>query len=335
MKAMAITKPGVLEYREVPTPDPQPGEVLIRVKACALNHLDLYLRDGQRNLALPHVSGSDVAGEVVKVSGVSALRPGQAVVVNPAIPCGTCPRCHNGADCEMVVILGAGRQGGFAEYITVPVSQVYPKPKNLSFEEAAAFPLTFLTAWHMLVGRARLQKGETVFIWGASGGVGSAAIQIANYLGARVIAAARSKEAAQKIKAMGAADVVIYTDGSVAEQIKKLTSGTMADVVFEVVGAKTWATTLELLRPLGRVVIAGTASGDVARQDLSEIYYRQLTILGARMGTRSEFEQVLQLVEKGKLKPIVDKLYPLEKLAEAEARLEAGEQMGKVIIQAP
>lgn len=336
MKAVFIKKQGgliVLQYGDLPIPKPKKGEILIRVRAAALNHLDLHLRNAKLNIPLPHVSGSDVAGEVVEINGPSKLKVGQAVVVNPAIPCGTCARCRKDLSCEIVIIFGYKTPGGFAEYVAAPISQVYPMPKNLSFIEAAAFPLTFLTAWHMLVGRADLQKGETVFIWGASGGLGSAAIQIAKYLHAKVIAAAKNEDDAKKIKAMGADKVVIYAKDNVVEEVKKLNDGTLVDVVFESVGAKTWATTLAILRPHGRVVIAGTTSGEMASQDLSDVYYYQQTILGSRMGTPEEFEQVLELVGVGKLKPVIDKVFSLKDFEQAEQRLEESKQIGKIVFK--
>jgi NADPH:quinone reductase-like Zn-dependent oxidoreductase len=336
MKAVLITKPGgldALEYREVDAPMPKAGEALIRVRACALNHLDLHLRNGRLNIPLPHISGSDVAGEIVEIHGQSSFRPDDAVVINPAIPCGSCPRCQTGQSCEIVTIFGYGTPGGFAEYVTAPIAQLHSKPQNLSFTEAAAFPLTFLTAWHMLVGRARLQKGETVFIWGASGGLGSAAIQIAKHLGAKVIAAARDQTDAEKIKAMGADEVAIYTHDNLVEEVKTLNGGTLVDVVFESIGAKTWSRTLAMLRPYGRVVIAGTTSGEMASQDLSDVYYYQHTILGSRMGTPEEFKQVCKLVEDGKLKPVIDTTFALKDLAKAQERLEASRQMGKIVIE--
>lgn len=184
----------------------------------------------------------------------------------------------------------------------------------------------------MLVGRAQLQKDETVFIWGASGGLGSAAIQIAKHLGAKIIAAAKNEDDAKRIKAMGANEVVIYTKDDVMEEVKKFNDDTLVDVVFESIGAKTWGTTLAMLRPYGRVVIAGTTSGEMASQDLSDVYYYQHTILGSRMGTPEEFEQVLKLVEAGKLRPTIDKVYLLKDFKEAEKRLEESKQVGKIVI---
>ena len=336
MKAVFLERQGEkigLRYGELPKPKPKTGEVLIKVKAAALNHLDLHLASAKLDIPLPHVSGSDVAGEIVEINGHSKLKIGQAVVVNPAIPCRKCDRCKKGLWCETVTIFGYKTTGGFAEYVVAPISQVYPMPENLSFVEAAAFPLTFLTAWHMLVGRANLQKGETVFIWGASGGLGSVAIQIAKHLGAKVIAAAKDDKDAEKIKAIGADEVVIYTKGDTVEEVKRLNGDALVDVVFESVGAKTWARTLAMLRPYGRVVIAGTTSGEMASQDLSDVYYYQQTILGYRMGTPEEFEKILELVSQGKLKPIVDRVFSLKNFSQALKYLEESKQIGKVIIE--
>lgn len=336
MKAIFFEKRGgleVLKYGEFPMPKPQKGEALVRVQACGLNRLDIWMRSEHLDVIMPHVPGSDVAGVMVEVNGKSSLKEGQGIIINPAIPCGFCPRCKVGDSCERVNIFGYKTQGGYAEYVTAPIGQIHPKPKNLSFVEAAAFPLTFLTAWHMLVGRANLQMGETVFIWGASGGLGSSAIQIAKYLGARIIAAAKSESDAARIREIGAHEVVVYTKEKVENAVQKLTDGLGADVVFESVGEKTWNTTLSILRPFGRVVIAGTTSGDMGTQDLSDIYVRQLSILGARMGTKEEFEKVLGLVSAGKLKPIIDKIFPLKEAANAQRRMGEGKNIGKVILE--
>lgn len=333
MKAVYIAKPNHLEYVEVPIPKPKEGEVLIRVKACALNHLDLHLLKGRFNLSLPHIPGSDVAGVIEKINGKNDLKVGQAIVVNPAIPCGQCSRCKQGLSCEIVNIFGYKTLGGYAQYVTVPTEQVYLKPKNLSFVEAAAFPLTFLTAYHMLVGRANLQKNEVVFIWGASGGLGSAAIQIAKHIGAKIITTVSQETDAKKIKKLGTLKVINYKKENIEQSIKKLTNGEKADVVFESVGAKTWKTSLSILRPHGRLVLSGVTSGAIASQDLSDIYYYQQTILGARMGTKEEFEKVLKLVELGKLKPVIDKIFPLKEANKAIKRLSESKQFGKIVLE--
>ena len=339
MKAIFFEKPGGIEQLKFgiqPTPKPQLGEALVRVRACGLNRLDIWLREdleNARSIPMPHIPGSDVVGIIEDINGKSALTFGQEVVLNPAIPCGICPRCRESAPCELVKIFGVKNQGGYAEFITAPINQLYPKPKNISFTEAAAFPLTFLTAWHMLVGRADLKEKETVFIWGASGGLGSAAIQVAKYLGAYIIAAVKSDNLANKIKMLGADETINYTKDDVVEKVKSLTNGLGADVVFESVGAKTWNSTLAMLKPFGRVVIAGTTSGDMGNQDLSDIYVRQLSILGARMGTKQEFEKVLELVTEGKLKPVVDNAFPLEQASQAQKRMIESKHIGKIVLE--
>ncbi len=339
MKAVFFEKMGgteILNYGELPDPKPRRGEALVQVKACGLNHLDIWLRqdaNNSRNILMPHIPGSDVSGIIKEINGESLLRAGQKVLLNPSIPCGICSRCVCKEPCELVKIFGVKNQGGYAEYITAPLSQLYPKPENISFVEAAAFPLTFLTAWHMLISRSNLKKNETIFIWGASGGLGSSAVQIAKYLGANVIAAAKSESDAQRIKKIGADEVVIYTKDNVVDKVMKLTNKLGVDVVFESVGEKTWNITLSIVRPLGRIVIAGTTSGDIINQNLSDIYVRQLAIFGARMGTKEEFEKILELIAAGKLKPVIDKVFPLQEAAQAQQRMVESKQIGKIILE--
>lgn len=335
MKAVYLAQKGrgrALVYGERPKPKAKRGEVLIHVKAAALNHLDIHVAKGMLDVSPSHIPGSDVSGTIEEVNGKSNLKIGDEVVVNPSIPCNKCPRCKRGLSCEIVTIFGYKTEGGFAEYVTVPIEQVYPKPKKLTFTETAAFPLTFLTAYHMLVGRANLKKGETVFIWGASGGLGSVAVQIAKYLGATVIAAVSSEKDAKLIKRLGADHLVNYKNQDIVRVVNKLTDNEKVDVVFESVGVKTWNTSLAILRPYGRVVIAGTTSGAVASQDLSDIYYYQQTILGSRMGTKEEFQEVLRLISEGKLKPIVDKTFPLKEADKALERLKESRQVGKIVL---
>lgn len=333
MKAIQITKLNQLKYAEVSIPKPKAGEALIRVKACALNHLDLHLIKGRFNLTLPHIPGSDVAGIIEKINGISNLKIRQEIVINPAIPCDRCWRCKNDLSCEIVNIFGYKTQGGYAEYVTVPIKQLYPKPENLSFIEAAAFPLTFLTAYHMLVGRANLQKNETVFIWGGSGGLGTIAIQIAKYIGAKIITTVSEDTDVKKIKKLGALRVINYKKENIEQSVIKLTNDKKVDVVFESIGAKTWNTSLAILRPHGRLVIVGVTSSASATQDLSNIYYYQQTILGSRMGTMSEFEQVIKLVEAGILKPVIDKVFSLKDAEKAVKRLSESKQFGKIILE--
>lgn len=339
MKAVFFEQPGGIEqlkYGDFPTPKPEKGEALVRVKVAGLNHLDIWVREDTENgrsIPLPHIPGSDASGVIEAINGQSDLRIGQEVILNPSMPCGTCSRCQHNEPCELVKIFGVKNQGTYAEYVIAPIAQLYPKPINLSFAEAAAFPLTFLTAYHMLIGRAKLQKGETVFVWGATGGLGSAAIQIAKHFGANVIAAAKSEDAMEPLKKIGADHVVIYTNETVEEQVQKLTNGLDVEVVFESVGAKTWNTTLSILRPFGRVVIAGTTSGSTGTQDLSDVYVRQLSILGCRMGNKQEFEAVLKLFNEGKLKPIMDKVFPLKDAALAQQRMLERKHIGKIVLE--
>lgn len=335
MKAVFFNRHGgadVLEYGDLPTPVPSAGEALVRVKACGLNHLDLWLRKG-RDIPLPHVPGSDVSGVIERINGTATLPVGTEVTINPAIPCGSCPRCKANKACETVRIFGAATWGGYAEYVTVPLPQLFAKPEHLSFVEAAAFPLTFLTAWHMLGGRAQLRHGESVFIWGASGALGTAAMQIASYLGARIIGAAKSEQVGERLRQLGAHEVIMYTQEDVVERVKALTDGIGADVVFESVGEKTWQQSIAMLRPNGRLVIAGATSGERGVVNLSDLYVRQLSILGARMGTREEFEEVLRLVASGDLKPVVDSTFPLSEAAKAQERMEKGRHIGKIVLE--
>jgi len=335
MKAVYFEKNGgldVLKYGDIQIPKPKEGEALVRVRACSLNRLDIWLRE-KRVVPFPHVLGSDVSGVIEQINGKSILKTGDEVVVNPSIPCKTCFGCKNKKDCELVKIFGAKTWGGYAEYVVAPIEQLYQKPKNLSFIEASAFPLTFLTAWNMLVTKAKLKKGETVFVWGASGGLGIAAIQLAKYLGAKVIAAAKSEDTASKLREIGADYTIIYTKEKIEDSVKKLTENQGVDIVFESVGEKTWNTSLSILKTHGRLVIAGTTSGDIGTQDLSNIYVRQLSIFGARMGTKHEFEQVLDLFKSVQLKPVIDKVFPLKDAAKAHQRMEEGKHIGKIVLE--
>jgi len=336
MKAVYFENPGgieVLKYGEYPTPKPQPGEALVRVRACGLNHLDIWLRSGSQKVFLPHIVGSDVAGVVEEVNGQSSFKPGDEVVINPQRECGVCDRCQKGKPCEMVNLLARQTNGGYAEFVVVSLEQLHSKPKHLSFVEAAAFPLTFLTAWHALHSRAGLEAGETIFVWGASGSLGPGVIQMAKMIGARVIAAVRSQSVGEIVKAWGADDVVMYKTPDVVEKVKDLTGGRGVDVVFESVGEKTFSQSLAMLRPYGRIVVVGATSGERVAFNLSELYPRQFSIIGSRMGTGEEFEKVLKFIEDEKLKPIIDKIFPLQRAADAQARMEKSEHIGKMVLE--
>lgn len=335
MKAVFFERYGgleVLKYGDFPTPEPQKGEALVRVRACGLNHLDIWLRNGASKVSLPHIVGSDVSGIIAKVNGKSNFKIGDEVVINPERACGICEHCQKGKSCGMVNLLARQTNGGYAEYITVSLEQIYPKPKNVSFVEAAAFPLTFLTAWHALKTRANLEKGDTVFVWGASGNLGPAVIQISKYFGAKVIAAVRSEKVGELVRTWGANETVIHSKEDVNERVKEITNGKGVDIVFESVGEKTFLQSLAMLKPYGRIVVVGATSGEKVSFNLSEFYPKQFSIIGSRMGTKEEFEEVLKLLNNGALKPVVDKVFPLSQAVDAQRRMEESKHTGKIVL---
>jgi NADPH:quinone reductase-like Zn-dependent oxidoreductase len=329
--------PEVLKYADAPDPVVRPNEVLVRVRACALNHLDLFVRQGIPGvpIPLPHIPGSDVAGEIAQIGGeVSTVRVGQKVVLAPGITCGKCAACLAGLDnrCRQFTNLGYMIDGGCAELVSAPEVNCLPFPENLSFEQAAAVPLVFQTAWHMLVGRAELQPGEDVLILGAGSGVGSAAIQIAKFFGARVITTAGTDEKLAKARELGADHVINHKSQKIREEVRRITGKRGADVVFEHVGTATWDDSLASLAPSGRLVTCGATTGYDAKVDLRFLFSRQLSLLGSYMGTKSELRTVMKLVAEGRLKPIVDRVFPLAEAAAAHAYLESGAQFGKVVL---
>ena len=340
MKAVLFRRhgsPEVLEYTDVPDPSPGPGEVLIRVKACALNHLDLWLRRGlpAYRLTLPHISGCDVSGIVERVgAGVARVKAGDRVVLAPGISCGRCDACRTGQDnlCATFGIRGAAVPGGYAELAGARAEEAIPLPERLSFEEAAAFPLVFLTAWHMLVGRARLQAGESVLIHAAGSGVGHAAVQIAKHRKATVYATVGSEAKVQKAKALGADEVINYRQDDFEARVKALTGGRGVDVVVDHIGPDTWDGNLRLLAKGGRLVTCGATSGPHVTLDLRYVFSRQLSVLGSMMGTRSELDAVARLVVDGTLRPVVDTAFPLRKARQAQERMAARNVFGKLVL---
>ena len=340
MKAIRFQQhggPEVLKYADAPDPVVRPNEVLVRVRACALNHLDLFVRQGIPGvpIPLPHIPGSDVAGEIAQIGGeVSTVRVGQKVVLAPGITCGKCAACLAGLDnrCRQFTNLGYMIDGGCAELVSAPEVNCLPFPENLSFEQAAAVPLVFQTAWHMLVGRAELQPGEDVLILGAGSGVGSAAIQIAKFFGARVITTAGTDEKLAKARELGADHVINHKWQKIREEVRRITGKRGVDVVFEHVGTATWDDSLASLAPSGRLVTCGATTGYDAKVDLRFLFSRQLSLLGSYMGTKSELRTVMKLVAEGRLKPIVDRVFPLAEAAAAHAYLESGAQFGKVVL---
>jgi NADPH:quinone reductase-like Zn-dependent oxidoreductase len=328
----------VLQYTDAPEPQIGTRDVLVHVHACALNHLDLWVRGGLPNvpIPLPHIPGSDVAGEVAKIGvDVTSVRVGQKVLLAPGVTCGKCPACLAGLDnrCRQFTNLGYMIDGGCAEFVRAPEVNCFPYPENLSFEEAAAVPLVFQTAWHMLMSRAELQPGEDVLILGAGSGVGTAAIQIAKFLGARVIATAGTDQKLEKARQLGADETINHKSQKIRDEVRRITGKRGVDVVFEHVGLATWEDSIASLSPSGRLVTCGATTGYDAKIDLRFLFSRQLSLLGSYMGTKSEFRTVLKLVAAGKLKPIVDRIFPLSEAAASHAYLESGQQFGKVVLR--
>ena len=341
MKAMAMRAHGgleVLRLEELPDPVPEAGRVVVGVKAVALNHLDLFVRQGWQGLklAFPHVLGADVAGVVEAVGpGVAGVKAGDEVVVNPGISCGRCQACLSGEDtmCRSYSILGEHVAGGYAERVSVPGANVLPKPRNLSFPEAACVPLVFLTAWHALVVRAGVRPGETVLVHGAGSGVGSAGIQIAKLLGATVITTAGTDQKCERGLALGADHAFNHTRQDWVAETKRLTGKRGLDVVFEHVGKATWERSILALARGGRLVTVGATTGFDPPTDLRHLFYRSLSLLGSTMGGKGELFEVLKLVEEGRLRPVLDRVLPLAEAAAAQQLLDDRVQFGKIVLE--
>jgi NADPH:quinone reductase-like Zn-dependent oxidoreductase len=339
MKAVRIHEyggPEVLKYEDIEVPVPKADEVLIRVKACALNHLDLWIRRGMPKVkTLPHILGSDNSGEVAAVGDLCwRVKPGQRVLLAPGVSCRQCEYCVSGQDnlCRQYTLFGSGVPGGNREYMTAPEYAVIPIPDSLGFEEAAAAPLVFLTAWHMLFGRAGLQAGEDVLVMAASSGVGMAAIQIAKMFHCRVIATAGGDTKIAKAKALGADHVIDHYKQDIAAEVKTFTGKRGVDVVFEHVGAATFAASTASLATGGRWVTCGITTGYDVKLDLRPLFTRHQAMLGSFMGTLGELHRVLKFVFDGKLKPVVDRVFPMQEIAVAHQYLENKEQFGKVVV---
>lgn len=331
--------PEVLSASDQPAPQPGPGEVVVDVHACAINRLDLWVRGGLPNLhiAYPHILGSDIAGVVREVGeGVNVALIGREVILNPGVSCGRCEACLSGWDnlCPDYRILGENTTGGYAERIRVPATNLVDKPANLSMIEAAAVPLTFLTAWQMLVVRAAISPGDTVLIHAVGSGVGSAGLQIAKLFGARVIALASTDAKLAKARELGA-DATIRSDSN--DWPKKVRSlpgigRRGVDVVFEHVGRATWEDSIKLCRNGGRIVTCGASSGWDATTDLRHVFFRQIQILGSTMGSKASMFRIAALVAEGRLRPVIDRVFPLAEAANAHRYLDRREQFGKVVL---
>ena len=329
--------PDVLEYTEVAAPTFKSNEVLIEVKACALNHLDIFVRNGLPGIEipLPHILGCDVAGVVREVGElVTWVKPGDEVMVHPGVSCGHCEACLSGMDnlCREYDMIGYRRNGGYAELVAVPGVNVFQKPANLKWEEAAALPLVTVTVWHMLVTRANIRPGEDVLVHAAGSGVGSIAIQVAKLLGARVITTASNDIKLAKARELGADETINYTNADWPKEVRRLTERRGVDVVVEHTGSVTWPGSISSLKNNGRLVTCGATSGYDARTDLRQVFYRHLTILGSFMGSKAELLAAMKFVEKGKVRAVVDRTFPLSDAREAHIHLENREQFGKILL---
>lgn len=340
MKAVLFREhggPEKLSYEDLPIPIVGAGEVLIRVKACALNHLDIWIRQGNPAypIPLPHVSGSDIAGVVEQVGAqVEGVIVGARVFVSPGLSCWTCENCLAGRDnfCSTFGIIGAKTHGGYAEYVKVPFRNVLPMSENLTFEQAAAFPLVSVTASHMLFALAGLQHGETVLIMGAGSGVGSMAIQLAKLAGARVITTVGSDEKIPKAVVLGADAVINHSKEKVAERVKLLTEGKGVDVVIEHIGPEVWETCLASLAKGGRLITCGATTGAEVKLDLRYMYSRQFTIKGSYMGTRAELLKAAELMGQKRLIPVIDRTYPLQEARAAQELMLSRKFFGKIVL---
>jgi NADPH:quinone reductase-like Zn-dependent oxidoreductase len=326
LKAVRIHEDGgpeVLRYEDVEDPAPAPGEVLIGLRAASLNHLDLWLRRGLPSVPKPRILGADGAGVVAALGeGVDRFAEGDEVVINPGLD-------------EGARIVGEHMDGTHAELIALPADYVYPLPNSVSFEEAAAFPLVFETAYRMLVTRAGLREGEWVLVWGIGGGVGTASLQIAKALGAKVVVTSSSDEKLARAREFGADAAVNHASDDVSDAVREASAGHGVDVVVEHVGEATWKTSLQVAAPGARIAVCGATSGPNPPANLHRIWWKQLTILGSTMGTRADFEGAYELVAEGRATPVVDRVFGLSEAADAHRYLEEGRQLGKVVLRIP
>ncbi len=337
MKAIMFNEYGgvdKLRYYDVPEPTLNPEEVLVRVKAVALNHLDIWERLG--GVPLPHISGSDIAGEVVQTSeGVSSFEKGDKVMVFPALSCGRCEACLLGrpTQCDNRQIIGYQINGGYAEYVKAPAANLFPIPVNLSFEEAAALPLAGSTAWHMLVSKGQVNPTSTVLIHGAGSGVSTYATQLAKIFGAKVIVTTSSHEKVEKALKIGADQAINYVEKNVVKEVKRITAGKGVDIVIDHVGAATFESSLKSLRKGGKLLSAGVTTGKNINLDIQFIYRNELTIEGSYVFTKGEFCQLLKMVEASRLKPIISEVFNLQDASKAQLLMESAKHFGKIVLK--
>lgn len=338
MKAVRIHQfggPEVLMYEDIPDPTLRKDQVMVRVRACSLNHLDIWVRKGLPGVKLPHILGSDVAGEIVEIGEyVSGFKAGQRVVLSPMHYCGHCGKCAAGLQnqCREFTVLGNAVDGGNCELIAATAANVIPIPDSLDFNQAASVPLVFVTAWHMLVGRAGVRAGQTVLVLGANSGVGIAAIQIAKMFHCRVITTAGDEAKMAKARELGADFVIDHYKQKISDEVRKITSKEGVDIVIEHVGAATWDESLKSLKSSGTLVTCGATTGPNVSIDLRHLFARQLSLLGSYMGTMGELHEVLKHVFAGRLKPVLDRTFPLSELRAAHEYLEKSRMFGKIVV---
>lgn len=329
--------PEVIRYEDVPEPALRAGQVLVRVKACALNHLDLWIRQGIPAFAvqLPHIGGCDVAGVVERVAAdVDGITAGTRILIAPGLSCWRCEFCLSGRDnlCISYAILGAQVNGGMAEFVSVPAVNILPISPSLSFEQAAAFPLTAVTVWHMLFGLAELEPAQDVLVLGAGSGVGSMAVQMARAAGARVFTTVGFDDKIERARKLGADEVINHTQENISDRIKHFTNGRGVDVVIEHVGPSTWEHSMRSLAKGGRLITCGATTGPTVTMDLRYLYMRQETVVGSMMGTRAELVQATKWLAQGRIQPVIDSVMPFKEARAAHERMNDRRLFGKIVL---
>jgi NADPH:quinone reductase-like Zn-dependent oxidoreductase len=341
LKAVRIHAHGGVEqlrYEDAPEPElSAPTDVIVRLKNAALNHVDIWNRLGEAAIPIPmpHILGADGAGIAVEVgSATTNVKPGDPVCLYAFTGCGQCEFCLTGRDfmCLHVVALGQRLEGTYAEYVKLPAENCFPIPEGLSFAEAAAFPLVFITVWRMLITNAKLTPGETILILGIGGGVAGAALQIAKRIGVRVIVTSGNDQKLEQARHCGADHGINYHRSDFAKEVMALTGGRGVDIVLDCVAGESWHKSLAALTRGGRLVTCGATAGGLADTDLSLIFTKHLQIFGSTLGSREEFRQVIQFINAAQIKPIIDRTFPLAEAATAQRRMEEGKQFGKIVL---